>query len=383
MLDIYFLENTNRSFNDLYLCYCGLEKCVPLYSFGPAVRPNYLIHYVLDGEGYYYVNDNKYKVRKNQGFLIEPNVVTFYQADKDNPWTYLWIGIDGDKAKLYLNSVGLDSEHLIFTHEKDDALKEYVLEMLKHHTMSDSDAFKIEGLLYLFFSKLCENHKETSSLTREENTNNYINKAIEFIQNNYQGLTSLTFKSGLAVTGQGIISYVIANITVYFILVDKRIFIKFLNFILPYDVIETIIIKKNNLGEVIKIEIKLVIICMIITIVGFKILNVPSAIFLGVICGILDILPYVGTIIVFIPIIIYNIIMKKYLLVVGLIALYLLLQIIREVLELKFLSSKLDIHPLVVMLSMYIGAEIFGIIGILIGPIYCLIAKDLIYEGTL
>ena len=46
--------------------------------------------------------------------------VTFYQADKDNPWTYLWIGIDGDKAKLYLNSVGLDSEHLIFTYEKDE-----------------------------------------------------------------------------------------------------------------------------------------------------------------------------------------------------------------------------------------------------------------------
>ena len=175
-------------------------------------------------------------------------------------------------------------------------------------------------------------------------------------------------------------------LTVFFYINDYwiiGIIYKFLNFILPYDVIETIRIKKNNLGEVIKIEIKLVIICMIITIVGFKILNVPSAIFLGVICGILDILPYVGTIIVFIPIIIYNIIMKKYLLVVGLIALYLLLQIIREVLELKFLSSKLDIHPLVVMLSMYIGAEIFGIIGILIGPIYCLIAKDLIYEGTL
>ncbi len=70
------------------------------------------------------------------------------------------------KLKLYLNSVGLDSEHLIFTYEKDDALKEYVLEMLKHHTMSDSDAFKIEGLLYLFFSKLCEDHKEISSINK-------------------------------------------------------------------------------------------------------------------------------------------------------------------------------------------------------------------------
>lgn len=205
----------------------------------------------------------------------------------------------------------------------------------------------------------------------------------KMIQNNSHSLTSLTFKSGLAITGQGILSYVIANISVYFILVDKKLFIKLLNCLLPYDIVETIRIKKNNLREVVKIEMKLVIICMVITIIGFKILGIQSAIFLGIVCGILDILPYVGTIIVFIPIIIYNIIMKKYLLVVGLIALYLLLQIVREILELKFLSSKLDIHPLVVMLSMYIGAEVFGIIGILVGPIYCLIAKDIIFEGAL
>ena len=192
MLDVYFLENNNRNFNDLYLCYCGLEQCAPLHSFGPAIRPNYLIHYILSGKGYYYVNDTKYTVEKNQGFLIQPNVVTFYQADKDDPWTYLWIGIDGYKAKLYLNSAGLDEDHLIFTYEKDDSLKEYVLEMLKHHTMSDSDAFKIEGLLYLFFSKLCEDRKEVSYLNKDEHTNNYINKAIEFIQNNYHNSIKVT-----------------------------------------------------------------------------------------------------------------------------------------------------------------------------------------------
>ena len=93
MLDIYFLENTNKDFIDLYLCYCGMEQCAPLYSFGPAIRPNYLLHYVLDGKGYYYVNNEKYEVNKNEGFLICPNVVTFYQADEENPWTYLWIDI--------------------------------------------------------------------------------------------------------------------------------------------------------------------------------------------------------------------------------------------------------------------------------------------------
>lgn len=185
MLNVYFLENSNRDFNDMYLCYCGLEKCVPLHSFGPAVRPNYLLHYVLDGKGYYYVNDKKYTVTRNHGFLICPNVVTFYQADKDDPWTYIWIGIDGNKVDYYLKSVGLDNDNLIFKSNKNDELKEYVLEMLKHHKRTPYDAFKIEGLLYLFFSKLAQDNKKALLNNSNSSDNTYINKAIEFIQNNY------------------------------------------------------------------------------------------------------------------------------------------------------------------------------------------------------
>ena len=123
------------------------------------------------------------------------------------------------------------------------------------------------------------------------------------------------------------------------------------------------------------------IVSTVIIVIGFKILGVKNSLFLGIICGILDILPYVGTIIVFIPIIIYNIIMKRYLIVIGFIALYLLVLINKQILEAKFLSSKLDIHPLVVMLSIYIGVNIFGVIGIIAGPIYCIFAKDIIYTN--
>ena len=146
MSDIYFLENTNKDFIDLYLCYCGMEQCAPLYSFGPAIRPNYLLHYVLDGKGYYYVNNEKYEVNKNEGFLICPNVVTFYQADEENPWTYLWIGIDGEKVETYLKAAGLNNDTLIFKYNDGDLLKEYILEMLKHNTSSSSDSLKIEGV---------------------------------------------------------------------------------------------------------------------------------------------------------------------------------------------------------------------------------------------
>lgn len=91
--------------------------------------------------------------------------------------------------------------------------------------------------------------------------------------------------------------------------------------------------------------------------------------------------PFVGTAIVFIPIIIYNIIIKEYLLVFGLVWLYLLERFTREILESKFLSSKLKIHPLIVILSIYIGVKMFGFIGIISGPIYSMIAKDMIYSN--
>ena len=84
-----YLELKEKNSLDLYLGYCGMEKCLPSHSYGPAVRNNYLIHYIIDGEGTYYVNGQSYRLRKNQGFLICPNTLTYYKASKDNPWTYM------------------------------------------------------------------------------------------------------------------------------------------------------------------------------------------------------------------------------------------------------------------------------------------------------
>lgn len=192
-------------------------------------------------------------------------------------------------------------------------------------------------------------------------------------------LNSNMIMQGAIVTGGGIVSYFIANIVDYFILVDKNKIYDLLKNLFPNEIIINFSKKIKNLKEVFKVELKLIILSACIIILGFKVLQIHNSIFLGILCAVLDILPFVGTTIVFIPIIIYNIVMKRYLLVFGLIALYLLERLTREILEAKFLSNKLAIHPLIVIISIYVGVKMFGFIGIISGPIYSIIAKDMIY----
>ena len=178
-------------------------------------------------------------------------------------------------------------------------------------------------------------------------------------------------------TGEGIVSYFIGNICTFFILVDKKKIINYIFKAVPNNTLERIDNSRKNIKKIIVVQSVLVITSTIITIIGFKILGIKESIILGIICGILDLLPYVGTIIVFIPIIIYNIIIKNYLISFGLICLYILIQILRELLEMKLLSNKLNMHPLIMFISVYIGIKVFGIIGIIIGTIYSIMVKDI------
>lgn len=175
----------DQNFEDFYLLYCGHQECPSSYSFGPAVRPNYLIHYVIKGKGYYYVNDRKYTVEANQGFLIRPHELTFYQADEDDPWSYLWIGFDGKKVKTYLKYSGMDESNYTFSCSEMDLLNSYVNQMLNHDTLSHYNELSLQGLLFLFFAALAK----SAEIPYEEDVevdNLYISKAIEYIQKNYQ-----------------------------------------------------------------------------------------------------------------------------------------------------------------------------------------------------
>lgn len=188
-------------------------------------------------------------------------------------------------------------------------------------------------------------------------------------------------RKGAANTGESILAYFIGNICTFFILIDKQKIIELISMLFPKEIILKFKNQKDNFVQMIGIEGILILISTLEITFGFFILKVPNFFMFGIICGILDILPYVGTIIVFIPIIIYNIIMKNFLTAFGLMCVYILVQIIREVLEAKFLGEKLEIHPIAILVSIYIGVKVFGILGILVGPLYSILAKEIIYSS--
>lgn len=89
----------NKNFKDLNPLTCGMAKCSSDTYFGPYMRSFYLIHFIISGKGYFKNQEKKYELQSGQAFIIKPNEITSYWADKKEPWEYIWIGFDGDYAE--------------------------------------------------------------------------------------------------------------------------------------------------------------------------------------------------------------------------------------------------------------------------------------------
>ncbi len=184
MEDAHVLQLTCSKFQDLYLSFCGVSECEPCHSFGPAVRPNYILHYILSGKGIYRVGERTYRLKEGQGFLIEPEAVTFYQADEKEPWTYLWVGFAGVQAEMFLQDIGLNSNQHVFQSGYGEQLKRIVSDMLRNNTFSQTHQYHLQSLLYEFFAVLTRDVR-MEAVAEENRDSAYVKKAVVFIQNNY------------------------------------------------------------------------------------------------------------------------------------------------------------------------------------------------------
>ncbi len=99
--------------------------------------------------------------------------------------------------------------------------------------------------------------------------------------------------------------------------------------------------------------------------------------------AVIDIVPVLGTGTVLIPWALYNLIIGNYSTAVGLIIIYACITVIRQIIEPKLVAAQLGIPAFLTIVSMFIGSQIFGVLGIFILPITIVMLKLLNDEGII
>ncbi len=143
------------------------------------------------------------------------------------------------------------------------------------------------------------------------------------------------------------------------------------------------------LGKMVKSYATLIFITFCEVSIGLNILKLIGVydggyiIAVSIVTAIVDILPVLGTGTVLIPWAVFNLFTGNIGLGIGLIVLYALITVIRQILEPRLVSMNIGIHPVVTLLGMYLGVRLFGVLGIFILPITFFLIKALNDEGII
>ena len=113
---------------------------------------------------------------------------------------------------------------------------------------------------------------------------------------------------------------------------------------------------------------------------GFLLLKIDYAFLLAIITALVDVVPVLGTGTILIPLALYNFLTQNISLGWGIVVLYGIALLARQLCEPKIVGEKLGIHPLATIFSIYIGMKLFGILGLVFGPITTIFIKNLIFS---
>lgn len=115
--------------------------------------------------------------------------------------------------------------------------------------------------------------------------------------------------------------------------------------------------------------------------IGFLILRVNNPFGLAVIIAFMDILPVLGTGTILLPWFVYELVIGSPRLALGLIALYGIITAVRYALEPRIIGKEMGLHPLLTLVSIYIGLKFFGFVGLFGFPIAVTIVVNLHKEN--
>lgn len=110
--------------------------------------------------------------------------------------------------------------------------------------------------------------------------------------------------------------------------------------------------------------------------IGLVILKQPYAVLIATLVATVDILPVLGAGTVLIPWAIILLLLGNHTVGIGLLILYGVLTIVRQIAEPHIVGESLGIHPLASLLCIVFGLQLFGVIGMILGPAAAVAIKE-------
>lgn len=167
----------------------------------------------------------------------------------------------------------------------------------------------------------------------------------------------------------------------FFFTKDYQLIVNFLNEIFPQKIIRLFSKIKRIITHAFSAYIKAQIILMIITslvvTVCLWIVGIKYSLLWGIVCGLVDILPFLGTAIILVPLALVSLVYNDFYTFTALLIIQALVFIIRQLAEPRVVSNQIGIHPILTLISVYIGLKYFGFIGVLLAPMIMLIIVNL------
>lgn len=183
---------------------------------------------------------------------------------------------------------------------------------------------------------------------------------------------------------QVLIFIVVTILATYFMSSDKSMILNFLDGQIPSEWLKRTRGITNNVFVALFGWVKAQLILMSITftelIIGLLIIGVQNAFLIALMIAIVDVLPVLGAGTVLVPWSIINLIAGNTKMGLSTFLLYVIILFVRQLIEPKIVGQQIGVHPLFTLAGMYIGLQIFGVLGMFLGPISVIILKYIL-EG--
>lgn len=183
-----------------------------------------------------------------------------------------------------------------------------------------------------------------------------------------------------------LVAIIVTFISAYFFIADRDEVLHFAKRITPEPIVRRMTMVTDNLkyavGGYFKAQFKIMAVVFLILSAGFLIMGLNFTFLLAILIAFLDFLPFFGTGTALLPWAVYKFLVGNYKMAAGLLVLYGVTQLVRQLIQPKLVGDSIGMNPLLTLVFLYIGYKAGGIFGMIFAVPAGLIVINLYKAGA-